>query len=151
MEQGYAFSVTFSEHDTQISRIREDNITINIDTYSSQNTESFKIRLREMLMDLLSRIQTPEENKITERCLSHDEYNSSIIRRKGTHAEAKKLGHTQDEVNTCAICLEELKYNRVWHSLGCNHLFHPKCLKQYLTQKCYTPCCPTCREPVNLK
>tara|TARA_B100000902_G_scaffold42093_1_gene49733 strand:+ start:14125 stop:14676 length:552 start_codon:yes stop_codon:yes gene_type:complete len=130
------------------------NININSpeaeERLSNLSTEGFKQRLRELLEEFLSyvqfRVSIIRQERSEPKTLSKKEYTECIARHKGSYKLAKSLGCCKERV--CSICLEELKYNRIWHSPKCGHMFHPKCLQTYLTKKCIKPTCPICRENV---
>ena len=48
----------------------------------------------------------------------------------------------------CAICCEPIKSRQHMTVTQCNHVFHKKCLKKWLTETCSTPTCPMCRQDV---
>ena len=47
---------------------------------------------------------------------------------------------------TCSICLEEQKINENWSKLLCEHEFHKKCIRDWLT---INNVCPVCRRLIN--
>ncbi|KAG6538133.1 hypothetical protein ZIOFF_003244 [Zingiber officinale] len=49
---------------------------------------------------------------------------------------------TTEEPDSCSICLEDLGMAALVLAMPCGHLFHPKCLKQWLERSCS---CPLCR------
>ncbi|CAD8110569.1 unnamed protein product [Paramecium primaurelia] len=51
-----------------------------------------------------------------------------------------------EQIETCAICLQELNEKNVIKILKCNHFFHQECIKQWLQLKAE---CPTCRDQLN--
>ena len=176
MEVGYTFSLTFEDIgmsypfglgflnrsqgemirsvETEFRNLTNNQTNINSleaeERLSNLSTEGFKERLRELLEEFLSYVQfrvSIIRNQVSEsKTLSKKEYTECITRRKGSYKLAKSLGCSKDRF--CPICLEELKYNRIWHSPTCGHLFHPKCLQTYLTKMCIKPTCPICRENV---
>ena len=48
----------------------------------------------------------------------------------------------------CVICQEDINSRQKCSILKCNHLYHTKCIKEWLTKTCETPSCPTCRKDV---
>jgi hypothetical protein len=55
----------------------------------------------------------------------------------------------EDELNTCSICLEQIKKRQKFRALPCsntvNHRFHTKCIDQWLKNN---NSCPECRAKV---
>uniref|UniRef100_A0A6C0KZL5 RING-type domain-containing protein n=1 Tax=viral metagenome TaxID=1070528 RepID=A0A6C0KZL5_9ZZZZ len=178
MELGYSFSLSFEDlqlgspfglnflnnsRNEMISSVETEfrNLIINQTTnvisneneerISRMSTENFKERIRELLEDFLSYVQfhvtIMSRAKQQEIKLSNQDYNKYIVSRKGSVKLAKKLDQ-HNEQRLCPICLEPLLLKRMWHSPHCDHLFHPKCLKYYLTKKCKKPLCPVCRTDV---
>tara|TARA_B100000902_G_scaffold265513_1_gene251613 strand:- start:28167 stop:28721 length:555 start_codon:yes stop_codon:yes gene_type:complete len=181
MELGYSFSLSFEDlnlispfglnflnnsRNEMISSVETEfrNLIINQTTniISSENeerisrlsTQNFKERMRELLDEFLSYVQfhvtimsRPKQGEIM---LNNKDYNKYIISRKGSVKLAKKLGQNNEQ-RLCPICLEPLLLKRIWHSPHCDHLFHPKCLKYYLTKKCKKPLCPVCRTDVKIE
>ena len=47
---------------------------------------------------------------------------------------------------SCSICLEEFKLEESIRVTNCNHIFHHKCIEEWI---CKSPTCPLCRK--NLK
>lgn len=43
---------------------------------------------------------------------------------------------------TCAICIEDMKAGRHIYTLGCDHVFHVRCLKKWMKEQ---NTCPNCR------
>lgn len=74
--------------------------------------------------------------------LCNSDYNKVVRVVRGT----KKLGCELDL--TCGICLDELKVGNKWAITKCNHGFHPKCIKRWLTKECIHPKCPMCNMDV---
>ena len=74
--------------------------------------------------------------------LEKSEYNKLVTVVRGT----KKLGKELDL--TCGICLDEVKVGNKWAITKCNHVFHPKCIKRWLTKECIHPKCPMCNTDV---
>tara|TARA_Y100000389_G_scaffold196477_1_gene229458 strand:+ start:8036 stop:8557 length:522 start_codon:yes stop_codon:yes gene_type:complete len=152
MEFDYTLSVTFDNDDTHLSANNfinsvSLNRTININTTVNNelgDLEDFKQRIRALIELILERLANQNELSEKHHNLTHAEYENSINRSTGT----KKLIKEKGGVVVCPICLDELKPKRIWHSPPCAHLFHPKCLKKYLTKACVRPICPVCREPI---
>ena len=51
-------------------------------------------------------------------------------------------------METCSICLEDLKEPNVIYTLSCNHSFHYNCFKKMMfkTTQCFLVDCPNCRQ-----
>jgi hypothetical protein len=62
-----------------------------------------------------------------------------------TKLQLKSKKHNSDEM--CSICLNNVLCNEGGY-LSCNHMFHNKCLKQWIDLKHTT--CPNCRTEFNL-
>ena len=45
----------------------------------------------------------------------------------------------------CVICQEEIRSRQHCTILICNHLYHKICAREWFTQKCILPSCPSCR------
>ena len=58
---------------------------------------------------------------------------------------AKEIGVTKLDI--CAICQDEITSGIVGIT-PCSHVFHKKCIKQWLTKECIHPTCPTCQTDV---
>lgn len=55
-----------------------------------------------------------------------------------------EYGTTHD----CPICLNKIKCNEYIRKLKCNHLFHKKCVDNWLKRNIEHANCPMCREAV---
>lgn len=56
--------------------------------------------------------------------------------------------HEPFVVDTCAICLEDMNTKGIYKELKCGHMFHLKCLTEWLNSgNENSHCCPTCRAP----
>lgn len=49
----------------------------------------------------------------------------------------------------CAICLNKIEDKEYIRKLKCNHLFHKKCVDNWLKKNIENPSCPYCRGIVN--
>jgi len=57
-------------------------------------------------------------------------------------------GASREGIDSCSICCEDfLNGIEVKRLPGCNHLFHPKCIEEWLV---INPLCPMCRSNVRL-
>ena len=90
------------------------------------------------IFDMIDTENTEEEPQ--EIHLTPEEYKKNIVSKRVT----KKYLDT-----TCLICQENIEKNQTMSLTKCGHAFHSKCLRNWLTKKCISPTCPTCR--VNLK
>ena len=72
-------------------------------------------------------IEEPDDNKLNEEEFNNLEVN--ILE--------------EDIDNDCSICIDNLKKGNEIIKLGCNHIFHKKCIKSYLLN--YDNKCPLCR------
>jgi len=79
--------------------------------------------------------------------LSKDEYSSIFKRMVMGKKTAKQLNIDINDTE-CCICAENIKSRQHISVTKCNHVFHMKCLRTWLTQKCQTPTCPMCRTDV---
>ena len=64
------------------------------------------------------------------------EYNNIIGNKTAT---ADNIGQE------CNICLENININDVISVTKCGHTYHEKCLREWLTNECNVPSCPSCR------
>jgi hypothetical protein len=54
--------------------------------------------------------------------------------------------HENDETETCSICTEEYQNHDIQRKINrCNHLFHSRCLENWVTNH---STCPLCREEI---
>ena len=113
----------------------------------------FRDRLREYFNIFMDNIGFTLESGNSEinmnNKLTMEEYKENvIIHSRVSKKKALELGFENE--TECPICLDTLKFGLTWHQLKCGHMYHPKCLKQYLTKKCIRTECPTCRKDVRL-
>ena len=52
------------------------------------------------------------------------------------------------EKSICSICQEDINSRQHCSILNCKHIFHKKCIKEWLVNTCEQPTCPCCRENV---
>lgn len=66
-----------------------------------------------------------------------------------TKQQPGKSGTARQEDNkeSCAICLDDLKTGQMVKALACSHKFHEKCINNWLKQKLL---CPLCKEKIDL-
>lgn len=76
--------------------------------------------------------------------ISNEDFEKIIIHRR----MSKKLRTELSCDNTCTICLEDIRPNQITTIIGCKHVFHKKCAKEWFTKKCNKPVCPCCRTDV---
>ena len=115
------------------------NIQEQINDDFLQKISEFRVR-NELLREHYDQILN-EEN--LNGPLNIQEYNNYIKSINYTDSYDHNL--TNDE---CPICLEKFILNSELHKTSCNHHYHPKCLKNYLTKLCLTPICPMCRKNI---
>jgi len=51
----------------------------------------------------------------------------------------------------CPICINKIESNEYIRKLKCNHLFHKKCVDNWLKKNIENASCPMCRSKVDLK
>ena len=51
----------------------------------------------------------------------------------------------QNDVKDCVICINKIESNEYIRKLKCNHLFHKKCVDNWLKKNIDNPSCPLCR------
>ena len=172
MEQAYTFSIHIQENENNTepfditfptydntTQITNNNMfvhqTININTHESnalfttvQSSERFKFIMQEMLSMMIRRIDELNISNVSN--VTNNENISEEQKTISLKDYRTRINSTREKEKhqTCAICLEELKPGRKWHSPKCGHYFHPKCLQTYLTKKCITPVCPVCRTSI---
>lgn len=52
------------------------------------------------------------------------------------------------EEPVCPICQEDINSRQHCAILTCGHIYHKKCIKEWLVDTCEQPTCPCCREDV---
>mmetsp|Transcript_18557 Transcript_18557/g.33529 ORF Transcript_18557/g.33529 Transcript_18557/m.33529 type:complete len:121 (-) Transcript_18557:898-1260(-) len=68
--------------------------------------------------------------------------------RQSTMASVERLPHVEaTAAHSCCICLEFVEPPAVVTVLPCNHAFHSGCVDNWLQ---YKPCCPLCKEELEL-
>ena len=128
MSNGNMVGESYIQHNHTVDELTENNIEISIED------------LRRVFLEYRNAyLGTMEDKKVT---LDKDEYKQNIKMVRVT----KKLKRELD--NVCGICLEELKVGNMCAMTKCNHGFHPKCLKRWLTKECVHPKCPMCNKDV---
>ena len=79
--------------------------------------------------------------------LSNDEFNAMPV-----SVMSKKLRkQLNDDEPCCPICMENIKTRCHCTVLPCGHVYHKKCARKWLTEKCERPTCPMCRADVRTK
>ena len=56
---------------------------------------------------------------------------------------------TNDNIDTCSICLEELKQNEIIRTTQCKHIYHKECLDKWTLYKKDTKC-PNCNQELHV-
>ena len=126
--------------------------------FSKRISESARIRQRALLEMAMQRQQRRELENGTDRPLSRGESQASeedILEQNFKKIEvllkttlAPKKYHKnmglKDGTN-CTICIEKFKNNKSKVSItSCGHIFHYKCLSNWLTKNVVNPKCPNC-------
>lgn len=65
-----------------------------------------------------------------------------------TKRMSKALRKKYTEEPVCSICQEDINSRQNCSILKCDHLYHKKCIKKWLTKSCEKPTCPCCRVDV---
>ena len=52
------------------------------------------------------------------------------------------------DVAVCSICQEDINSRQHCSILKCEHIYHKKCIKEWLVDRCEQPTCPCCRKDV---
>lgn len=126
MSAGYMNSVgRYSEDYHTIDDCSESMVTISLET------------LRSAFDNYMDSLYVPK--KMT---LDNSEYDKMVLVVRGTNKRSKGMDLT------CGICLDDLKVGNRWAITKCNHGFHPKCIKRWLTKECIHPKCPMCNMDV---
>ena len=79
--------------------------------------------------------------------ISNDDFEKKFSHKR----MSKKLRREFSCDNTCTICFEDIRPNQITTLIGCKHVFHKKCAKEWFTKKCNKPLCPCCRIDVRTK
>lgn len=94
---------------------------------------------------------TPEDGDFWEPVcvrIPEEELSSYVDRRRVTDSLRKEIAEKEGEEINCPICQEEMKTNQHVFKTKCGHVFHQKCLKEWLVEKCERPTCPMCKTDV---
>jgi len=71
-------------------------------------------------------------------------YYDNII---NTYLYLRKTLYYKNDKPICSICLDELFYKEIIHKTICNHIFHHKCIYDYVKLNKYDEYnCPNCRK-----
>lgn len=101
-------------------------------------------------------IRSPEEIKNIINSIPSFKYEE---KKEGSSDAAKNVKHQHgkgsgsatiaqdDNKESCAICLDDLKTGQMVKALACSHKFHEKCINNWLKQKLL---CPLCKEKIDL-
>tara|TARA_Y100000389_G_scaffold205120_1_gene263493 strand:- start:6097 stop:6681 length:585 start_codon:yes stop_codon:yes gene_type:complete len=117
---------------------------------SRRLTNRFKeevVHSLEMFLESINfRVQRSVSTQIS---CSRRKYFDMVCKMKSSKKNIKNLGLDFENQNdfVCPICLDVLKYNRIWHHpKNCNHVYHPECLKKYVNYNdSNSITCPVCR------
>lgn len=110
-------------------------------------------------MDLLSYIRIESENYrgkdpivviyVWNRNINFNEHKKirqNILSKLDIEPYYKSKKEIED---ACPICLNKIECNEYIRKLKCNHLFHKKCVDNWLKKNIENPSCPNCRGIVN--
>ena len=102
----------------------------------------------ERFQEKMSRIQE-EIGRIQEEAIRINEYCNEIINilNKLPVVKIADINKLNDENKRCVICLEDFKNNDKSIYLPCFHLFHEKCITDWINMK--KRFCPLCRSIIN--
>jgi len=79
-----------------------------------------------------------------ERFIAEGNFVGLKIKTKMYHPKSREDKHVQDEgVDSCSICILDLKDRERIADLNCNHYFHADCLSEWIKKK---NSCPLCQE-----
>ena len=71
-----------------------------------------------------------------ERFIAEGNFVGLKIKTKMYHTKSRKDKHVQDEgVDSCSICILDLKDRERIADLNCNHYFHADCLSEWIKKK----------------
>ena len=115
--------------------------------------EDYKVRFIEESKDdvdvqALEELVDPKDAKQEEQKKSPDK-----------NMTKKKTETKKEMIDTCAVCICEYTSDETLILTNCQHLYHEKCLVQWITHKLdverlgniYSPICPSCRAIFNIK
>tara|TARA_Y100000389_G_scaffold205145_2_gene264076 strand:- start:3756 stop:4367 length:612 start_codon:yes stop_codon:yes gene_type:complete len=137
--------------------VMEEGNNNDVNNMSERISEGLNIRFRDRLREYFNifvdnigfTLESGNSELNMNSKLTAEEYKENvIIHSRVSKKKALELGFENE--TDCPICLDTLKFGLTWHQLKCGHMYHPKCLKQYLTKKCIRTECPTCRKDVRL-
>ena len=118
--------------------------------YNNKARRQLRILMNQRARENMIRIQQENDN------MEYDESENieEINKLKLDELFAKKMAeHTyKSEYNKygggCSICLEDFKKNSKVSKTPCNHVFHYKCIKDWLYKNIKNPKCPNCNKEV---
>jgi hypothetical protein len=56
-----------------------------------------------------------------------------------------KIDIENQEITDCTICLIGPKNKEIWRKLNCGHIYHIKCIDNWINKNIVNPTCPNCR------
>jgi hypothetical protein len=83
--------------------------------------------------------------------IDNDNDNTSNLQRQENiklDVESELYSNNCKKWSECSICTETYKDTDIVSNLPCNHLFHTKCIKEWV---CYSPTCPICKADIPVK
>lgn len=151
------------------SYIRNNRNNLNNERFRTEFNQNITDGIREKIRRVLERFVfnihfsinlNIEENLRTQniKILSSlkKQYGNHIRKIRGTKKFLKETNQDVTNNPVCPICLDVLKYQRIWHvSKNCNHIAHPTCLRNYYNyiiesqfknNEEYNIKCPVCRK-----
>ena len=125
----------------------QNNNTININNLSNdtiQNNNTINNLFSTMLLFLNNSTQISINQEDYEEQEDHEIHmNENLFSSK---IKKKINNNFKHDDECCPICYENfLEYDECGITI-CNHVFHYKCIKEWLTNKCRIPICPVCRK-----
>ena len=54
----------------------------------------------------------------------------------------------KNKATCCCICIEDFKNEQIVRQSPCGHIFHDKCIMEWIKTKIESPDCPQCRKEI---